>query len=136
MVLQQVANKPAGRRTLLPQGVQPGLDWLRHLNQQPYHLHDITPFPRMICLLSSDSELCQVIFDAMPGRMLGSPAMARTLPEGTGAWNFRDIPRDLMRKVKMAAAHEGKTVKDFLIEIAEARLQELERKGILPKSKG
>ena len=28
-------------------------------------------------------------------------------------WNFRDIPRDLMRKVKMAAAHEGKTVKDF-----------------------
>jgi uncharacterized protein (DUF1778 family) len=41
-----------------------------------------------------------------------------------------------MRKVKMAAAHEGKTVKDFLIELAEARLQELERKGILPKAKG
>jgi hypothetical protein len=49
--------------------------------------------------------------------------------------NFRDIPRDLMRKVKMAAAHEGKTVKDFLIELAETRLQELERKGILPKGK-
>jgi len=40
-----------------------------------------------------------------------------------------------MRKVKMAAAHEGKTVKDFLIELAEARTQELERKGILPKGK-
>ena len=61
--------------------------------------------------------------------------MVRTPQEGTGAWNFREIPRDLMRKVKMAAAHEGKTVKDFLIELAEARIQELERKGILPKGK-
>ena len=61
--------------------------------------------------------------------------MGRTPPASTGAWNFRDIPRDLMRKVKMAAAHEGKTVKDFLIELAEARLQELERKGILPRGK-
>lgn len=61
--------------------------------------------------------------------------MARQPPEGTGAWNFRDVPRDLMRKVKMAAAHEGKTVKEFLIELAEARIQELERKGILPKGK-
>lgn len=62
--------------------------------------------------------------------------MVRTPLEGTGAWNFRDIPRDLMRRVKMAAAHEGKTVKDFLIELAEARLQELEKKGILPRNKG
>lgn len=62
--------------------------------------------------------------------------MARETLEGTGAWNFRDIPRDLMRKVKMAAAHEGKSVKEFLIELAEARIQELERKGILPKGKG
>ena len=61
--------------------------------------------------------------------------MTRTTPEGTGAWNFRDIPRDLMRKVNMAAAHEGKTVKDFLIELAEEKTQELERKGILPKGK-
>lgn len=35
----------------------------------------------------------------------------------------------------MAAAHEGKSVKDFLIELAEARIQELERRGILPKAK-
>ncbi len=61
--------------------------------------------------------------------------MARTPPEGSGAWNFRDIPRSLMRRVKMAAAHEGKTVKEFLIELAERRLEELERKGILPKGK-
>ncbi len=35
----------------------------------------------------------------------------------------------------MAAAHEGKTVKNFFIELAEAKIQELERKGILPKGK-
>jgi hypothetical protein len=40
-----------------------------------------------------------------------------------------------MRRVKMAAAHEGKTVKEFLVELAEERLRELERKGILPKGK-
>jgi len=61
--------------------------------------------------------------------------MARSPADDTGAWNFRDIPRELMRRVKMAAAHEGKTVKDFLIELAQARIDELVRKGILPKSK-
>lgn len=61
--------------------------------------------------------------------------MARQPPEGTGAWNFRDIPRELMRKVKMAAAHEGLTVKEFLVQLAEEKLYELERKGILPKGK-
>lgn len=35
----------------------------------------------------------------------------------------------------MAAAHEGKTVKEFLIELTEQRIQELEKKGILPKGK-
>jgi uncharacterized protein (DUF1778 family) len=63
--------------------------------------------------------------------------MARSpADDDTGAWNFREIPRELMRRVKMAAAHEGKTVKDFLIEVAQARIDELVRKGILPKSKG
>lgn len=62
-------------------------------------------------------------------------AMRRTETEGTGAWNFREIPRDLMRKVKMAAAHEGKTVKEFLIQLAQARVDELAKKGILPKGK-
>jgi hypothetical protein len=56
---------------------------------------------------------------------LGSFVMAMSQPFS--------VSSGLMRKVKMAAAHEGKTVKDFLIELAEARLQELERKGILPK---
>ncbi len=62
--------------------------------------------------------------------------MARPPADDKGAWNFRDIPRSLMRRVKMAAAHEGKSVKEFLTELAERRLEELEKRGILPKSKG
>ncbi len=62
--------------------------------------------------------------------------MARPPAEDKGAWNFRDIPRGLMQRVKMAAAYEHKTVKQFLIDLARARLAEMERKGILPKGKG
>ncbi len=61
--------------------------------------------------------------------------MARPPADDKGAWNFREIARSLMRRVKMAAAHEGKTIKEFLMELAERRLEELERKGILPKGK-
>ncbi len=52
-----------------------------------------------------------------------------------GSWIFRDIPRDLMRRAKIAAAVEGKSIKALLIEAMEARLQDLERKGLLPKGK-
>jgi hypothetical protein len=61
--------------------------------------------------------------------------MTNNSHNNAGAWNFRDIPRDLMRRVKMAAAHEGKSVKDFLMGLARTRLDQLERKGILPKGK-
>lgn len=54
----------------------------------------------------------------------------------TGTWIVKDVPRDLMHRVKVAAAIQKKTVKQLLFDLAEAHLQELERKGILPKSKG
>ena len=60
-------------------------------------------------------------------------SMRHDSTQDTGAWNFRDVPRDLMRKVKMAAAHGGKTVKEFLIQLVEVRLEEMERQRILPK---
>jgi hypothetical protein len=69
-------------------------------------------------------------------KVLLSLAMARPPADDSGNWNLRGIPRSLMRRVKMAAAHEGKTVKDLLMELAQARIEELERKGILPKGKG
>ena len=63
------------------------------------------------------------------------PAMARPPAEDTGAWNFREIPRGLMQRVKMAAAYEGKTVKQWLMDLSKARLAEMEKRGILPKGK-
>jgi hypothetical protein len=39
------------------------------------------------------------------------------------------------REVKLAAAHKEKTMKEFLIELTEGKIQELERKGILPREK-
>ena len=35
----------------------------------------------------------------------------------------------------MAAAYKGKTVKQWLMELARARLREMEKWGILPKGK-
>lgn len=35
----------------------------------------------------------------------------------------------------MTAAHKGKPVKDFLMELAEGKIQEPERKGILARGK-
>jgi hypothetical protein len=60
-----------------------------------------------------------------PSKMMDEP----------GAWIFRDVPRDLMRRAKAGAALQGKSVRALAIELMEAHLQELERKGILPKGK-
>jgi hypothetical protein len=35
----------------------------------------------------------------------------------------------------MAAAYEGKTVNQLLLDLSEAQLKEMEKKGILPKGK-
>ncbi len=56
--------------------------------------------------------------------------------EEPGTWIFRDIPRNLMRRAKAAAAIQGKTVKGLTIELMEEYLKEMEKKGILPKGKG
>jgi len=45
------------------------------------------------------------------------------------------VPRDLMRRARGAAALQGKSVKGILIELMEDYLQELEKKGLLPKGK-
>jgi porphobilinogen deaminase len=53
----------------------------------------------------------------------------------TGTWIVKDVPRELMHRVKVAAAVQRKTVKQLLFDLAEAHLQELERTGILPKER-
>ncbi len=57
-------------------------------------------------------------------------------PPEMGALNLRDIPKELLYKLKMAAAAEHRTVKGFILNLIETRIQELEKKGLLPKGKG
>lgn len=56
-------------------------------------------------------------------------------PSPTGTWIIKDVPRELMRRMKTAAAIQEKTFKQLLFELSEVHLEELEKKGILPKGK-
>jgi len=48
----------------------------------------------------------------------------------------RDVPPDVQRKLKAAAALQGKTLQQYLLELYQAHVADLERKGIVPKGKG
>ncbi|MDF0674225.1 MAG: hypothetical protein P0120_07760 [Nitrospira sp.] len=52
-----------------------------------------------------------------------------------GTINIRGVPKDLVFRLKQAALAERRTVKAFLLALAEERIQELEKKGQLPKGK-
>ena len=68
--------------------------------------------------------------------LLHFPAMAKRLPdEHQGTLNIRQIPKDMIFRLKMAAAAEHRTVKGFILALIEERIQELEKKGLLPKGK-
>ena len=72
-------------------------------------------------------------FEAM--LLFGRMSPRKEQPEPKGTWIVKEVPRELMHRMKVAAAIERKTVKQLLFDLSEAHLQELERKGILPKSK-
>ena len=55
--------------------------------------------------------------------------------EHKGTLNVRGISKETIFRLKMAAAAEHRTVKGFLLALIEERIQELERKGVLPKAK-
>lgn len=62
--------------------------------------------------------------------------MSKKAPEDKPAHlNLRNIPRNTLFKLKMAAAAEQRTLKDLVLELIEGKIQELERKGMLPKKK-
>jgi len=42
-----------------------------------------------------------------------------------GAWIFRDIPRDFMKKAKIAAAIEGTSIKALVLRSLDEHLQEM-----------
>ena len=48
-------------------------------------------------------------------------------------FNLRKVPEDTFFRIKMAAAAEKQTSRDWLLALAQARLAELEQQGKLPK---
>jgi len=57
-------------------------------------------------------------------------------PEDDAAVLFvRNMPRELLNKLKGAAALQGKTLAEYVQQMCQAHIEELEKKGILPKSK-
>jgi len=49
--------------------------------------------------------------------------------------NLRGIPRNTLFRLKMAAAAEQRTVKDLVLELIDGKIQELEKRGLLPKGR-
>ena len=47
----------------------------------------------------------------------------------------RGMPRDLLAKLKAVAALQQKTLGEYIQELCMDHVQELEKKGILPKTK-
>ena len=46
---------------------------------------------------------------------------------------LRGTPRDVARRLKAAAALEGKSLTEYVQELLENHVDELEKKGTLPK---
>ncbi len=59
----------------------------------------------------------------------------RSTREKLPGLNIRNISRETFYRLKMAAAAEHKTVRELLLEMIQGKIQELERRGILPKGK-
>lgn len=57
----------------------------------------------------------------------------KTQDAESGAWMLREVPRDLMDRMKIAAAVQRTTVKALLLQLAENHLADLEKKGQIPK---
>ena len=49
--------------------------------------------------------------------------------------NIRDIPEELFYRMKISAAVERKSVRTLVLELIERKIQELEKKGLLPKGR-
>ena len=49
--------------------------------------------------------------------------------------NLRDMPKDLVGRLKAAAALEGASLKSYVTALLQHHVNELEKKGLLPKGK-
>lgn len=67
--------------------------------------------------------------------MLASMAKSPKVDDDGAVLFVRQFPRDLLAKLKAAAALDGKTLAQYVQEMCQAHVDELERKGQLPKGK-
>ena len=49
--------------------------------------------------------------------------------------NLRDMPRELIAKLKAVAALDGASLKDYVTGILRQHVHDLEKKGQIPKGK-
>lgn len=61
-------------------------------------------------------------------------AKSEKKPDSTVLY-VRGTPRDLARKLRAAAALAGKGLPGYVLEVLQGHVKELERKGLIPKSK-
>lgn len=133
VLLQQIPNQPSGADAALTFGVELGFEICRKLNGNSHHPHIILHIDSM---LSLNSIHCQLSFTNVNACATFRPMSKSKDPEEpAGSWVFRDIPRDLMIKMKIAAAVQRKSVKQLLIDLSREHIEELEKKGLLPKGK-
>ena len=57
------------------------------------------------------------------------------MKETTTVLNLRDMPKDLIAKLKAVAALDHASLKDYVTEILQHHVSDLEKKGLLPKGK-
>jgi len=61
--------------------------------------------------------------------------MKPDIKEETAVLNLRDIPKDLIAKLKAVAALDHASLKDYVTKILQHHITDLEKKGLLPKGK-
>ena len=55
--------------------------------------------------------------------------------EETMVLNLRGVPKDLIAKLKAVAALDHASLKDYVATVLQQHVDELEKKGLLPKGK-
>ena len=66
-----------------------------------------------------------------------APMLKSPRPDDSAAVLFvRGMPRDLLAKLKAAAALQQMSLGDYIKDMCVEHVQELEKKGLLPKGKG
>ncbi len=79
-----------------------------------------------------------IVYCMLVAVAVGSPPMPRGVPEEPDETilYLRRTPREVARKLKAAAALQGKSLSDYVKDLLAEHVKELEKKGLLPKGKG